>query len=130
MHLFHDPSLSVTISINLGVELIHQTRLAVRGRTMASGTATSNTGCAQVLTTVSIGDLSTCVGQRGCSSCTSTTKSTTNSLWLAAERISALLPPREVSSLTLELIHEDSWESRSSVALSLILVDFVDGTVV
>jgi hypothetical protein len=43
---------------------------------------------------------------------------------------SVLLPPREVSSLTLELIHGDSWESRSSVALSLILVDFVDGTVV
>ena len=30
--------------------------------------------------------------------------------------------------MTLELIYGDSWESRSSVVLSLILVDFVDGS--
>jgi len=55
-----------------------------------------------------------------------TTKRSANSSWLAHEGISALFTASERSTLAIELIHRHSWESGSSMMLSLVLVDFVN----
>lgn len=57
----------------------------------------------------------------------SAAKAPTNSLRIAAKSISALLAAREVATLSLELVHGDSRKLGSSMVLSLILVDLVNG---
>lgn len=66
------------------------------------------------------------VGQRSSASGTCAAKSTTNSLWLAAKSISALLTTTQVATLSLELIHGDSRELGSSVVRSFVLMNFMD----
>jgi hypothetical protein len=58
---------------------------------------------------------------------TSSSDCTTNRLWLAGKSITALLTATELSPLALELVQSDGWELSSSVVLSFILVNLVDG---
>jgi hypothetical protein len=90
------------ISISFWVQLVHQTRLLPIGGAIT-------------------------ISQRGCTRSTSTSKSTAYSSGLATESIGALFTTGKGSSLALELIHGDGRELGSTVVLSLVLVDFVDG---
>lgn len=67
------------------------------------------------------------LSQRGRAAGTSTPKRSPNRSWLASERIRALLTTSQRSTLSVELVHADSWKGRSSVVLGLILVYLVDG---
>ena len=71
-------------------------------------------------------ELSVVLSQRRSATSTVSTKRTANSLWLASERVSALLTTRNISTLSLEVSHSDSGQLRSGVVLGLILMDFVD----
>jgi hypothetical protein len=95
-------------------------------RRVASGTRRVTSGrCAKVLSSVRAVS-SIVISQRGSTLGASTSESSTNSLWLAAESIRALLAAGEGTSLALELIHGDGRESGSSVVLSLVLVNLMD----
>jgi hypothetical protein len=127
LHLFHDASLSVTISVLLGIELVHQRWLGASGAigrscSICSGSPSRTKVPASVraMSTISI-------SHRSGTLSTSTSKRTTDGLWLAIKSISALLATVKVSAFTVELVHGNRGEMTGSVVLCLVLVDFVDG---
>lgn len=130
-HLFHETSLSIAISILLGIELVHQAWLSAGGASRSGRSSSGSRASGGRCTKVSAGAMRTMssvisFSQRSGTAGTSTAKRTTNSLWLALESISALLTTAELSTLALELVHGDGWELGSIVVLSLVLVDLMD----
>lgn len=66
------------------------------------------------------------LGQRCCACGTCTSEGSADRLWLASESIGTLLTAGQSTALVLELGHGDGREGRSSVVLSLVLVNLVD----
>jgi len=116
-HLFHEACLSITISILLWIQFIHQAGLRVSGGggvMRASGSRMTRSGLVSI-------------GQRGCPCGASTAKGSSNRARLAAESIGTLLTATKVSALALELVHGDGRKLAGSMVLGLILVNLMDG---
>jgi len=88
---------------------------------MSGGSASGVVGIVVVVTRRPI------FSQTGGASSTIASDGTANRSWLARESIRSLLTTRKVATLALELAHADGWQLRSSVVLSLVLMDLVYG---
>lgn len=120
VHLFHESSLSITISILLWVKLIQQAWLAVNGVGSGVGGGRANTCTVAMIVMRSI-----LLRQRRSAVSTGSTESSTNRARLAGECIAALLTTGEVSTLLLKLVHGDGWECGGGVVLGLVLKDIL-----
>ena len=109
--LGHDAGLAVTISVDLGVDLLTERRLAsggVVGTVGASGTGvTSDAGAS---------DAGASRGRAG---------GTSNGARLASEAVMTGLTSSERAALGLELVHGHGGESRCSVVLGSVVVNLV-----
>jgi hypothetical protein len=123
-HLIHDTSFPIIISILLRVQLIHQAWLLAC--CILSGGCTTSRSTKVLVGVVSVSG-AVILGQGGGSPSACAAESSTNWARLSPESISALFAAREVSALSLELVHGDGRERASGVVLGLVLVHFVDG---
>jgi len=131
-HLFHEASFSISISVLLGVKLVHHAGLSL-GRSIRAIILTiairavSSVIRAKILTsTMGAVRCVISISQRCGTTGTSSSEGTANSLWLTGESITSLFASGQSTALALELVHGDRGQLGGCVVLGLILVDFVD----